>query len=29
MATADANANADAECPDGNDDDVGRFVMRR
>ena len=29
MATAVANANADAEWPDGNDEDVGRRVIRR
>src|SRR5262245_56431802 len=29
MATAEANAAADAACPDGNDDEVGRRVMRR
>lgn len=25
IATAAANAAAEAECPDGNDDDVGRL----
>src|SRR5262245_44060525 len=29
MVTADANAAADAECPDGNDDGVGLRDIRR
>src|SRR5690349_15821302 len=29
MATAVAKAAADAECPDGNDDEVGRLDRRR
>jgi hypothetical protein len=29
MATAAENAAADAACPEGNDDEVGRRVIRR